>query len=93
MTDSYMQKTADGTVIFAGRDAVDLYRVTVLRSAIKLYAKTGIKATRLYTPTTMLRAAGGITGKTYRRGQFALAIADLSVVIEEMRANVKVREG
>ena len=93
MTDSYVKKTADGTVMFAGRDAVELFRTVALRRAIILYAKCGMKVNRMWTPAAMLATAGSITGKGYKRGQFDLAIADLSAVIDAMRAVVPVGEG
>lgn len=44
-----------------------------LAAAIDLYAKTGIKANKSYTPTNMLRTASKITGKTFKRGQYEAA--------------------
>ena len=93
MTESYIKATSGGGTAFVGPAAVDLYRAAVLRSALKLYVKTGIKANRMYTPTAMLATAGAITGKRYRRGQMADALADLTLAIEAMRASVPVREG
>jgi hypothetical protein len=58
---------------FTGTEGVNTYAAIVLRSAIKLYAKTGMRANRSYTPTAMLAKAGEITGKTFKRGQFAEA--------------------
>jgi hypothetical protein len=49
----------------------------IVRSAIGMYLKTGIQANRSYTPTAMLKTAGRICGKTYKRGQLALAYDDL----------------
>ena len=62
-----------------------LFRALVIRSAIELYLRTGIKANRNYTPKNMLRAAGDITGINYKRGQLDQAWADLSAWIELKR--------
>lgn len=77
-------------IVFEGPKGVATYRAIVLKHALKLYAKTGMKPNRAYTPTAMLRAAGQITGKVYRRGQYDLAIADLESWIAANGTNGKV---
>jgi hypothetical protein len=62
---------------FTGADGVKTYRATVIKHAIAFYVKTGMKINKAYTPTNMLRAAGEITGKTYKRGQYQKAMSDL----------------
>jgi hypothetical protein len=57
------------------------YRAVVIKHALILYAETGMKANRMYTPTNMLNAAAGITGKTYKRGQYVQAAADIQSVL------------
>ena len=70
-------------MMFAGPEGVATFRAITLKSAIKFYAKTGMKVNRAYTPTAMLKAAGQITGHPYRRGQFAQAVADLELWIAQ----------
>jgi hypothetical protein len=41
--------------------SIELYRMTVIRTSLKLYIKTGIKANSMYTPKNML---GNIEQKT-----------------------------
>lgn len=82
---SYIEHGAGGTS-FVGPDAVSLFRATVLRSAIDLYVKTGMKANRAYTPTNMLSAAASITGKVYKRGQLKQASDDLKTWADTMQA-------
>lgn len=72
MTD-HIHQHAHGATSFVGPKAVELYRATVIESAIRMYLKTGMKANRLYTPTNMLAAASQITGQTFKRGQLAQA--------------------
>ncbi len=50
-----------------------VFQCLTLATAIDLYANTGIKANRSYTPTSMLRTAANITGKKFKRGQFKIA--------------------
>lgn len=86
MTDEIVHRPNGGMSV-SGPEAVKLYAAAVLRSAIKLYVNTGIKASRFHTPTAMLASAGTYTGKTYKRGQLPQAFADLGVWLEEQKSN------
>ena len=86
MQESHIQSHASGAMSFVGAEATKLYSATVLKSAIKLFAKTGIKVNRAYTPGAMLAAAGQITGKKYKRSQYQQAIDDLQVWCDTMSA-------
>lgn len=66
------------------REEINMFVLITLKSAIKLYIKTGMKANRAYTPTNMLRKAGEILGKTYKRGELPLALADLQAKYDEV---------
>ena len=66
-------------MVFSGKAGVDTYVAVTLKSAIRLYAKTGMKVNRAYTPTAMLAKAGEITGKKFKRGQFAEAVNELEI--------------
>lgn len=59
------------------------YRALVIAQALTMYAKTGMMVNRAYTPTAMLKAAAGITGKTYKRGQYELAAADIRNLMKD----------
>lgn len=78
---------------FVGPDAVALFRAVVIGSALRTYAQTGLRMNRAYTPTAMLKAATGITGKTYRRGEHLKAADDIKVWCDAMRAALPVVEG
>jgi hypothetical protein len=65
------------TAVFSGPAGVATYRAIALKHGLKLYAKTGMRPNRAWTPTAMLRAASEITGLNYRRGQYETAAADL----------------
>jgi len=79
-----------GGITFSGGEAVSIYQAIVLKSAIGMYARTRMKVNRSYTPTNMLATAGRITGKTYKRGQFQEAIADLDQFIILQKEKVPV---
>ena len=59
--------------VFAGEEGVSRYQAVVLKSGLKLYAKTGMKPNRAWTPTRMLRLAEHITGRKFKRGEYMLA--------------------
>jgi hypothetical protein len=87
MSDSYIIYDKGGQAVsFVGPDAVQLFRAASLASGLKLYAKTKIKPNRAWTPTAMLCAAAEITLKTYSRGEYLQAAADLTIWVNEMRA-------
>lgn len=71
----YRERTNNGTS-FTGSD-VGIFQALAIASALDLYAKTGMKANRSYTPTNMLKMANQITGHNYKRGQYSAAAAAL----------------
>lgn len=89
MTNSEI-KTGIGGTVFAGPDAVKLYQATALASGLRLYAKTGMKPNRAWSPSNMLKAATGITGKPYKRGQYEQAANDLKIWSDTMASALPV---
>lgn len=81
--DSFIGVGKGGTS-YVGPDAVALLRARTIASALRLYARTGMKANRAYTPSNMLAAATGITGKQYKRGQYVQAADDIKVWADNM---------
>jgi len=70
----YLERT-DGGHSFTGSD-VNIFRAAVMASGLRLYAKTGMKPNRAYTPTAMMRAASEITGRKFQaRAYMAAAVA------------------
>ena len=62
--------SADGNASsFSGPAAVNVYAMAVLASALRLYATSGIRVSRMYTPIRMMSA-----GRTYL-GEDARGIA------------------
>ena len=90
MSDESFIAAGAGHTTFVGPDATQLFAATVLRSAIDLYIKTGLRANRAYTPSAMLAAASRITGKAYKRNGLPQASADLTVWIEAMKSALPV---
>jgi len=79
-------------LIFAGPDAVKLYAVLALATALRLHARTGIVISRVTTPTRMKTSATAHTGKPYRRGRIGSmhAALDLGELAERLRASIPV---
>jgi hypothetical protein len=69
---------------FTGKAEVDSFVLVAIKGAIKFYLKTGFTVNRSYTPTNMLRKAGEITGKKYKRGQLQIALDDLQQMFDEI---------
>jgi hypothetical protein len=79
----YLTRT-NGGQSFTGSD-VGIFQAAVIASALRLYAKTGMRANRAYTPTAMLAAAKRITGQSFKRGQYAEAADALTAYVEKLK--------
>lgn len=55
----------DQTQVFTG-DGVAAYQAAVIASALRAYARTGMKMNRAYTPKAMMAKAAEITGKKFK---------------------------
>lgn len=76
MTQNSITSYGRGGMTFAGPEAVDVFRIATLRSALGLLAK-GIRPTRGLSLTKALAMATQYTGKKYKRSQVEEARADL----------------
>jgi len=65
MTQDSITSTPSGGTVFTGK-GVNVYAATVIASALRLYARTGIKVNRAYTPSAMLAKATEYTGQTFK---------------------------
>jgi hypothetical protein len=75
--------------IYEGPDAVKLRRAQTVKTGLKL-AQVGIRINYRVSPQRLLLAAGTITGKTYGRRAYAVAIADLEQWIAAMMAAIPI---
>jgi hypothetical protein len=80
---------AAGSTTFTGPDGVALYRAIALAAALKLAGK-GIQMSRKVPRSQLLTAAGKLCGKSYKRGAYALAEADVRQWAEAMKAAIPV---
>jgi len=94
MTEQSFLRVQDGKVTgYVGPEATEAFRAISIGSALKFYAKTGMKVNRVYTPTRMLAVASSMTGKTYKRGQYEQAGDDLIGWANEIKASLPIVEG
>jgi hypothetical protein len=54
-----------------------IFRALAIKRGLLLYNDTRLKLNTGWTPKRMLKAASGITGKTYKRGEYLKAARDL----------------
>ena len=71
--------------VFEGPGVV-AFQCVAVAVALELYARTGIKAARAYTPGAMLATAARLTGEQFKRGQYAQAAAALRARAASIRA-------
>jgi hypothetical protein len=81
---------SNGGVMYSGPDAVNLARAITVRSALKL-AKVGLSI-RGANKTQLLKIASEYTDRQYKRGQYDLAISDITVWIETMKTAMPVED-
>ncbi|MBS3648827.1 hypothetical protein KEU06_09435 [Pseudaminobacter sp. 19-2017] len=73
-----------GAIIATG-EGVSVFQAITIKTALKLYAKTGIKANRAYTPKAMMTMAEKITGQKFRARDYLGAVAGLETWIDERK--------
>lgn len=74
------------SIMFVGEDQVDVFAMLTVKSALKLYAKTGIKVNRNYTPSAMIRTASRMTGQAFKPRDYLGAVAALEAKIAESQS-------
>jgi hypothetical protein len=77
-----------GGTSFVGKEAVDVYAMTVIASGLLFYARTGMKPNRAYTPKAMMQAAEKYTGKKFKARAYLEAAEALTTHAYELRATI-----
>ena len=67
---------------FVGKAGVATYRAIAIKHGLRLFAATGLRPNRSWTPSAMMKAASGITGRKYAARDYAGAVADLTAWID-----------
>lgn len=91
MTDSSIIRHKDGSVTFAGSDAISIFQAATLSSAIGMLQVKVIPG-RGWTMPKALARASKFTGIKYKRSQAAQARADLKIWIELMKSTIPTEE-
>lgn len=76
---------------FSGEGAVDIFRIRVLMSSLKLLEK-GIRPTRGVTLTYALKLATEYTGQKYKRTEAAKAREDLAKIEAQRLQHIPIIE-
>jgi hypothetical protein len=71
------------TVSFSGVRGVSTFQAIALKSGLSLFAKTGMRPNRMWTPSKMMALASHITGKTFKARDYNGAVAALAAWIDE----------
>lgn len=79
---------AGHAVSFEGRGAVDVFAMAAIASALDLYARTGIRVNRAYTPRAMMAAATHHTGQTFKARDYAGAAAALREKVQTEKQRI-----
>lgn len=84
--------TSESGTKYVGPIATDLYRAKVVRGALKMHVRTGgaFRLTRAASPARLLKLATEYTGKVYKRGRQAEALADMDAYIAAAEAEIPV---
>ena len=84
--DSYIGVRDGECRSFVGPDATNYVRAVTVAQGLRMYAKHGMRITRMATPTRLLQAATQYTGKRYKRGAYLQAADDVMRWADEMKA-------
>lgn len=86
---------ANGNATTFTGEGVEVFRLAVLASALKMYGKCGMRANRAYTPAAMLAAATAATGNKYKRAQrleFLRAAIEVTGRMQALKARLQVED-
>lgn len=75
------------TSTFTG-PAVDIYVAITLKAGLRLYAATGMKPNRMWTPKNMMGMATKLTGKKFKARDYLAACDALEVWIADAKVEM-----
>ena len=68
----------NGGILISG-DSTRIYQMMVIAAALRLFAKSGLKVNRNYTPNAMMRAATHLTGQRFKARDYVGAADALEI--------------
>jgi len=78
---------------FVGKEAVNVFAMAALAAGLRLYAKTGMKPNRAYTPKAMMQAAERHLGIKLKARDYEKAADLLSAKVQAEKARLANQEG
>lgn len=63
-------------------EQIDRFRIICIKQGLQMYAKFKMLPTRNVSATQLLTMASAVTGKAYKRGQHAIAAADVAAILD-----------
>jgi hypothetical protein len=88
---SYLQIDGSGNITsYCGPEATEAFRAITIAHALRLYAKTGMKVNRAYTPKRMMQVAASMTGRSYKARDYVGAADDLQSWANAIKASLPV---
>lgn len=80
--------TGPGGTMYAGPKAMDAFQAIVIASGLKMYAKTGMKPNRMYTPKNMMAMAMKMTGQKFKARDYVQAADALELLARKLKGEV-----
>ena len=77
---------------FVGRGAVDVFAMAALASGLRLYAKTGMKPNRMWTPKAMMQAAERLTGLKFKAREYIAAAEALAARVQMEKERIAAQQ-
>lgn len=84
---AHIEISPNGGSSFVGAKAVSIYQAIAIETALRMYARTGMRVNRMYTPKNMMATATAITGKKFKARDYCVA-ADALLAWRTDPANV-----
>lgn len=60
-----------------------MYQVIVIKKALEVYARTGMRVNGSYTPSNMMKTAEKLTGRKFKKGDYVGAAKALGEKLEK----------
>lgn len=67
------------------REGVSIFQCLAIASALRFYAKTGMKVNRAYTPSAMMSTAARLTGQRFAKRDYLGAAVALTALADSMK--------
>lgn len=89
MTENRIEYDENGQArSFVGPEAVDVFAMAVIATGLRLYARTGIRPNRAYTPKAMMAAATRYTGLDFAPRAYEKAAEALTARVQAEKARL-----